>query len=66
MREYYAKELDEMLHDLEQGPYDLPWVVYQKGVFLDLWVADCVDGRVAKILVNALTEEEKRIEADKK
>lgn len=65
MREYYAKELPEMLHDLEEGPHDLPWAVYQKGTFIDLWTADCADDRVARILVDALTQEEDRIEKER-
>ncbi len=60
MREYYAVELEERLHDMTQ-PNPLPWVVYQKGISTDLWIADCQSDRIAKILVIALTEEEKRI-----
>ena len=57
--DYYAIELTEMLHDLEM-PNPLPWAVYQKRIFLDGWIADCVSFRKAKILVEALTEENNR------
>ena len=63
MTKYYAEELEERLHDMTQ-PFPLPWRVYKEVIIAKVWVADCQSEHIARILVEALIEDDNRIESE--